>query len=71
MKQTWKRQPRIAGVKRWPKFTALIPEVQSRVEDDATHAARSESWVQAQIVSAFYGYDASTGEKLNGKRGKR
>lgn len=65
------RQPRIKGVKRMPKQTALLPAVQSKVEDMAASAGRSESWVQAQIVSAYCGWDAATGEKLTSrKRGR-
>ena len=56
-------QPRIAGIRRIPKIGSLLPAVQQGLESIARLEKRSVSWVIAEIVSDYFGYDCLTNHK--------
>jgi hypothetical protein len=70
-------QPRIPGVRRHPRHTALLPTVEQRLRDRALREGRSVSAIAAQILSAHLGVDAFTGDTVArrvvrvGKKGTR
>jgi hypothetical protein len=56
-----KSQPKIKGVIRIPKHSALHPHVWHGLNNISKSESRSLSWVIAEIISDYFGIDAATG----------
>jgi hypothetical protein len=61
-------QPRIKGIKRLPKVAGLHPDVEYGLKAIARFEGKSVSWVQAEIISDFFGIDAATGKLIRVKK---
>lgn len=68
LSKLFERQPRIKGVKREARHTALLPVVQERLIKRAEREHKTLSRVCAEILSSHEGYDAATGEKRGKKK---
>lgn len=60
-------QPRIKGIKRIAKHSALHPDVEYGLRAIARFEGKSVSRIQAEIISDFFGIDAATGQLIRRK----
>lgn len=57
-------QPRIAGVKRRPRHTSLIPIIDDGLKNIAASEGKFYSYVAASFIGDLIGIDAATGDRL-------
>lgn len=64
-------QPRIAGVRRVPRPTCLVPVIHHALNKIAMFENKSMSYVTAELVGDLIGLDAATGRALSKKEQAR
>lgn len=65
-------QPRIPGVKRFPRHTCLAPVIHHMLTKLAMAENKSMSYVAAELIGDLIGIDAATGEPLpKGEQSRR